>query len=216
MIARRGIAIASTALAMVVAATVVASTSAQTADRSVETTTYSATPTTAREAVRERPRGVVEDCSTAPGWPGGSAREFTSRANRVVGPLALEGAGVMLAYAESVGGNKLLVHVRGEHRVTLELSRQTRIDVGFAFGSPLGATRASKWNLRNTRRVVTFRACQRAERSGLTEDWPEWPVTGWVGWLLASSPRCVPLLVWVDDEPSPRRAVIPFGVRHCG
>ncbi len=201
---------------MVVAATVVASTSAQTADRSVETTTYSATPTTAREAVRERPRVVVEDCSTAPGWPGGSAREYTSRWNRVVGPLALEGARVMLGYAESVGGNKLLVHVRGGHRVTLELSRETRMDVGLAFGSPLGATRASKWNLRNTRRVVTFRACQRGERSGLSEDYSEWPVTAWVGWLLASSPRCVPLLVWVDDEPSPRRTVIRFGVRHCG
>jgi hypothetical protein len=195
MTARGGIAIVSTVVAMAVAATVVASTSAETA--------------------RERPRGVVEDCSTAPGWPGGSAREFTSRWNRVVGPLALEGAGVMLAYADSAGGNKLLVHVRGGHRVTLELSRQTRMDVGFAFGAPLGATRASKWNLRNTRRVVTFRACQRGERSELFDDYDEWPVTAWVGFLLASSPRCVPLLVWVDDEPSPRRTVIRFGVSNC-
>lgn len=198
----------------VVAATVVASTSAHTADRSVELTTHSATPTTSREAVRERPRGVVEDCATAQGWPGGSAREFTSRWNLVVGPLALEGAGVMLGYTQSVGGNKLLVHVRGGHRVTLELSRQTRTEVGLAFGSPLGATRASKWNLRNTRRVVTFRACQRGEGLGLSFG-DEWPVTAWVGFLLASSPRCVPLLVWVDDEPSPRRTVIQFGVPSC-
>jgi len=118
----------------------------------------------------------------------------------------------MLDYVESVGGNKLLVHVRGGHRVTLELSRQTRMDVGFAFGLPREATRASKWNLRNTHRVVTFRACRRGEPSGLFD---EWPVTAWVGFLLASSPRCVPLFVWVDDEPSPRRAVIRFGVRSC-
>jgi len=67
---------------------------------------------------------------------------------------------------------------------------------------------------RDSRRVVTFVACRRGE-------WPPrsirdgWPVSGWVGFLLARSPRCVPLLVWVDDEPSPRRAVIPFGVRDC-
>lgn len=200
---------------MAVAATVVASTSAQTADRSVATTTRSATPTTSRDAARERPRGVVEDCSRSSGWPAGSAREFTSRQNLVVGPLALEGAGVMFGYAESVGGNKLGVHVRSGHRVTLELSRQTRMDVGFAFGSPGGATRASKWTLRNTRRVVTFSACQRDEGLGLSFG-DEWPVTAWVGFLLASSPRCVPLLVWVDDEPAPRRTVIRFGVRRCG
>ena len=214
MSARRCTVIASTTVAMIVAATLVTSTSAQTTDRAGKTT-RSATLTASREAASERARGAVEDCSTSQGWPGGSVREYTSRWNRVVGPLALEGAGLMLGYAESVGGNKLLVHVRGGHRVTLELSRETRMDVGLAFGSPLGATRASKWNLRNTRRVVTFSACQRGERSGLSEDYSEWPVTAWVGWLLASSPRCVPLLVWVDDEPSPRRTVIRFGVPSC-
>ena len=211
MIARRGIAIASTALAMVVAATVVASTSAQTADRSVETPARSATPTTSRVAIRERPRGAVVDCSTTPGWGGES--DFTSPWNLVVGPLALGGA--RIGWAESGDGfgfNKLFVFVRGAHRVTVELSRSTRNDVGFAFGSPLRATRGSKWNLRNTRRIVTFRACQRGERSGRFDGWP---VTSWVGFLLARSPQCVPLLVWVDDEPSPRRTVIRFGVPSC-
>jgi hypothetical protein len=36
-----------------------------------------------------------------------------------------------------------------------------------------------------------------------------------VGSLLARSARCVPLRIWVDDEPRPRRAVIRFGVREC-
>lgn len=211
MTARRGKVIASTAVALAVASAVVASTGAEAA-ASRQTATPTATPAMSLLAASERPRGAVEDCSRSPGWPVGSAREFTQRWNLVVGPMALEGAGVMLGYAESVGGNKLLVHVRGGHRVTLELSRETRVDVGFAFGSPLGATRGSGWNLRNTRRVVTFSACQRGERGGLPD---EWPVTAWVGFLLASSPRCVPLLVWVDDEPSPRRTVIRFGVRSC-
>ena len=196
MTTRGGTAIASTALALVIAATVVTSTSA--------------------EISKERPRGAVEDCSTSEGWPAGNAREFSIRRNLVVGPLALEEAGVRLGYANDVGGNKLLVHVKSGHRVTLELPRETRADVGFAFGSPLRATKASKWNLRNAYRVVTFLACQSAADAELVDDYVEWPVTAWVGFLLASSPRCVPLLVWVDDQPSPRRTMIRFGVPRCG
>lgn len=182
MAARGCIAIAGTAMAMAVAAAAVG------------------------VAAAERPRGAVEDCSTTPGW--GSSGAFTSRWNLVVGPLALKGAGVMLGYAEQVGGNKLFVFVKGGHRVTLELSRQTRRGAGLGFGRfPSADVR-----LRDTRRVVTFIACRRGELSGLFDGWP---VTGWVGFLLARSPRCVPLLVWVDDEPSPRRAIIRFGVRTC-
>ena len=32
--------------------------------------------------------------------------------------------------------------------------------------------------------------------------------------VLASRPQCVPLRVWVDDEPAPRRARIALG-RPC-
>jgi len=212
---RRGMAIASAAVAAAVAIAPATSGWAETAAPSKHTVVPAATTAASPVSASGRPRGAVEDCSTSEGWPGGSAREFTSRQNLVVGPLAVEGAGVMLGYADSVGGNRLGVHVRGGHRVTLELPRQTRLDVGFAFGSPLGATRASKWNLRNTRRVVAFSACQTAMRARRVDDWSEWPVTGWVGWLLPSSPQCVPLLVWVDDEPAPRRTVIRFGVRSC-
>ncbi len=139
------------------------------------------------------------------------SREFTLRRNLVVGPLALLRAGRTLGYADSVDGNKLFVLVRGGHRVTLELSRPTRRDAGLAFGSyPVGEVR-----LRDTRRVVTFIACRRGEMPpGSIPD--GWPVSGWVGFLLARSPGCVPLLIWVDDEPSPRRAVIRFGVPSCG
>lgn len=205
MTARRGTAVASTAVATIVAVVLATSGRADTADPSRQTATPTATPIASRAAARERPRGVVEDCSTTPEW--GRRDEFTSRWNLVVGPLALEGAGVMLGYAESVGGNKLFVYVRGGHRVTLELSRRIRKDVGLAFG------KRTVWGLRGARRVVTFIACRRGELSDPRFD--GWPVTSWVGFLLASSPRCVPLFVWGDDEPSPRRAVIRFGVRSC-
>lgn len=189
--ARRGTVIVSTAVAAAVAVVV---------------TTVPAWATTATTS-RERPRGAVEDCSTAPGW--GRRDEFTRRANLVVGPLALRNATPMLAYAPTVSGNKVILSVKGGHRVTLELSRHTRLNTGLGFGPyPEGEVR-----FRDTRRIVTFIACRRGERTGRFDGWP---VTSWVGFLLARSPMCVPLLVWVDDEVKPRRTVIRFGVRDCG
>ena len=159
----------------------------------------------------KRPRGAVEDCSDISGF-GASLRDFTRARNLVVGPLAVLRAARTLAYAPAVGGNKLFVVVRGGHRVTLVLSKRTRrgAGLGFGYGPNQGEVR-----LRDTYRVVTFIACERGE-------WPAgsvpdgWPLSGWVGFLLASSPRCVPLLVWIDEESQPRRAVIRFGVPDCG
>lgn len=169
-----------------------------------------AMPADRHSAVRERPRGFVEDCSRIRGVM--ASREFTLGRNLVVGPLAILHAGRTLAYLGSDEGigNKLFVLVRGGHRVTLELPRDVHRGAGLAFGPPEGEVR-----LRDTRRVVTFVACRRGE--WLAGSIPDgWPVSGWVGFLLARSPRCVPLLVWVDDERRPRRAAIRFGVRDCG
>jgi hypothetical protein len=171
-----------------------------------------ADPSAPSAAVHQRPRGAVENCRGISGF-GESLRDFTRRRNLVVGPLAILRAGRTLAYVRSDAGigNKLFVVVRSGHRVTLELSRRTRqgAGLGFGFGPNQGDVR-----LRDTRRVVTFVACRRGEYpwAGPPDGWP---VSGWVGFLLARSPRCVPLLVWVDDEPSPRRRVIRFGVRRC-
>jgi hypothetical protein len=206
MTARRGIAIASTAVAVLVAVALAASGQAETAAPERQTATPAVTPTTSGSAARMRPRGVVEDCSRISGV--GARRDFTSPLNLVVGPLALLHAARPWAYR--VEGEKLFVVVRGGHRVTLELSPRTRRGAGLVFGK----FRNANVRLSEARRVVRFIACQRGE-------WPAgnipdgWPVSGWVGGLLALSPRCVPLLVWVDDEPSPRRAVIRFGVPSC-
>jgi len=195
---------------MAVAVALATSGRAETAAPAKQTASPTAT-TTSRAAARERPRGVVEDCSRIAGVM--ASREFTLQRNLVVGPLAILHAGRTLAYVGGVDGigNKLFVLVKGGHRVTLELTRRTRRDVGLGFGPlPEGEVR-----LRDTRRVVTFIPCRRGERPpGSIPD--AWPVSGWVGFLLARSPQCVPLLVWVDDEPSPRRAVIRFGVPSCG
>ena len=196
---RRGTAIASTVVAAAVAVGLATSGRAEPADSA--------------KASRERPRGAVEDCLGISGF-GGGLREFALRRNLVVGPLALLRAGRTLAYVGSDEGigNKLFVVVKGGHRVTLELSRRIRrgAGLGFGFGPNQGEVR-----LRDTRRVVTFIACRRGEYPYRSPP-RGWPVSGWVGFLIARSPRCVPLLVWVDDEPTPRRAVVRFGVRDCG
>jgi hypothetical protein len=169
----------------------------------------SATPGLADAAgYSDRPRGAVADCSTQSGanFPGA----FTSPRNLVVGPLALIGAGGSPTFADSFGGQKFPALVRVGHRITVELSRRTRKGAGLAYGPlPQGHVR-----LRDAHRVVTFVACRRGDLSASRADGQ--PVTFWSGGVLARSPRCVPLLVWVDAQRSPRRAVIRLGVRRCG
>ncbi len=209
MTALRRTAIVSTAVAMAVAVALATSGRAETADPAKQTATPKETLATSRPAARERPRGAVEDCSTQSGasFPGA----FTNRRNLVVGPLALIGAGGTPVFVGgSFGGQKFPLLVKAGHRVTVELSRRTRLGAGLAYGPlPQGKVR-----LRDAHRVVTFIACRRDERSLSSADGRL--VTFWSGGVLARSPRCVPLLVWVDDEPSPRRAVIRLGVRDCG
>jgi hypothetical protein len=197
MSARRGLAIASIALVPAVASAFA------TADR-------------AETAPAQSPRGVVENCSTIRGVE--AAREFVRPRNLLVGPLAILRANgifarALLPHADSVGeaGEKLFVLVRGGHRVTLELTRSTRRDAGLAFGPyPDGEVR-----LRDARRMVTFVACRRGEAERTSPPYG-WPISGWVGFLIVRSPRCVPIRIWVDDEPRPRHAAIRFAVRECG
>jgi hypothetical protein len=208
MTAQRGTAIKGTAMATAVAVALSAAGRAGSAGPSKQTATPTATPITSRPAASERPRGIVEDCSTRSEarFPGA----FTNPRNVVVGPLVLIGAGGTPGWSRTSGGNKFPLLVRAGHRVTVELSTRTRMVAGLAYGPlPEGEV-----HLRDAHRVVTFIACRRGERSGSSADGR--PVTFWSGGVLARSPRCVPLLVWVDAAPSPRRVVIRFGVRPCG
>jgi hypothetical protein len=170
------------------------------------------TESAAGASVRERPGGPVESCATRSEaqFPGA----FTSPRNLVVGPLAFTGAGgTPNAVSNSTGTEvfqKFPLLVRNGHRVTVELAPSTRRGAGLAYGHlPEGET-----HLRDTHRVVRFIACRHGERSGSSADGR--PVTFWSGSVLARSPRCVRLLVWVDTERSPRRAVIRLGVPSCG
>jgi hypothetical protein len=157
------------------------------------------------------PNRATETCATQSGADFPHA--FTSPRNLVVGPLSLIGAGGSPSFAWNSRGTegfqKFPLLVRSGHRVTVELSLRSRLGAGLAFGPlPQGET-----YLRDTYRVVTFVACRRGERSASNADGK--PVTFWSGSVLARSPRCIHLLVRVDGERTPRRAVIRLGVQRC-
>ena len=125
MTARCGMAIATSAVAVVVGASVVASTGAETAD----------TAWRRRLRIRLRHRVLPPGCARVVWWrivqkgsghsPGGLSHVFGLRKNLVVGPLAMVGAGQPF-YSDSFGGNKFPLYVKAGHRVTLELSLRTR------------------------------------------------------------------------------------------
>jgi hypothetical protein len=157
----------------------------------------------------DRPHGVVEDCSTRSeaSFPGA----FTDPRNEVVGPLVLGGAAYTPASTvRDFGGNKFPALVRAGHRVTVALPRSARPVAGLGYGPlPEGV----ELSPRDGHRVVTFIACNPGKASGSAADGQA--VTFWSGFVLTRSPRCVPLAVWVDDEPSPRRTALRMGARHC-
>jgi hypothetical protein len=178
-----------------------------TALRASAITALAAASVAAAAAASGAPRGVVANCASRSEarFPGA----FTSPRNRVVGPLVLIGATGSPYFSDAFHGNKFPLLVRPGHRVTLELSPQTRKGAGLAYGPlPQGDVR-----VRDAHRVVTFIACRRGERSGSTADGRS--VTFWSGGVLAHSPRCVPIRVWIDGARSPRRLVIRLGVDRC-
>jgi hypothetical protein len=155
----------------------------------------------------QRPRGVRETCSTRSeaDFPGA----LTDPDNLVVGPLILVGAGRRAQFDEVYGGQKFQALVRRGKRVTVEVPRSARPGAGLAYGPlPNGEVDVS-----DTHRVVRFVACGQGEPSGSSASGR--PVTFWSGGVLARSPRCVPLRIWVGNEPSPRRRMIRLGVNRC-
>jgi hypothetical protein len=160
-------------------------------------------------------RGVVLGCSerSEADFPGA----FFDPHNLVVGPLALVGgadstpAGVVRRF----GGQKFPLLVRAGHTVTVQISPTVQRSSGLAYG-PLGQRGVSRHApyhtvTRDTPRTITFVACRRPNvRSGSSADGA---VTFWSGFVLTRAPKCVPLEVHVDDEPSLRRVAVSLGVR---
>jgi hypothetical protein len=174
-------------------------------------------------APKTHPLGAIVDCArrSEASFPGG----FTAERNLVAGPLALVGAGEPTSprVVRDFGGNKFPLLVRAGHTVTVRLPGTVRDFAGLAYGGlgsrplPQGEVR-----LRDTAHTMTFVACEPGPPSrGYLPEGPSAsradgePVTFWSGFVVARRPGCVPPEVYVDDEPSPRRAVIDMGGRRC-
>ena len=169
------------------------------------------------------PRGVIVDCArrSEASFPGA----FTDSRNLVVGPLALQGAGVptTAGTVRDFGGNKFPLLVKAGHTVTVKLPRAVRSFAGLAYGG-LGSRPLPQGEveLRDAAHTMTFVAC---EPGSPTRGWQaEGPsasradgaaVTFWSGFVVARRPGCVPLDVYVDAERSPRRAAIDMNGGRC-
>jgi hypothetical protein len=170
----------------------------------------SAWAVSATQSTQRPPRGALATCATQSGAD--FSNVYNNPINLVVGPLVLVGAGGVPQFVwnskGTEGWEKFMALVSQGHRVTVALTRRTRRGAGLAYGPlPQGET-----FLRDTHRVVTFIACKHGSVS--TADGR--PVTFWSGGVVARSPRCVPLLVWIDRHRRPRHVVIHLGVSTCG
>jgi hypothetical protein len=174
-----------------------------------------ADPATPASSPAARFRGAREDCSTRSeaSFPGA----FTSPRNLVVGPLVfIGGAYTDASTVREFGGNKFPLLVKAGHTVTVRLARRRKV-AGLAYGPlPQGETK-----LRDTYQSVTFVACRpgraspRYSPNGPSGSYADGAaVTFWSGFVLTRAPACIPLDIYVDDAPSPRRVGLSLG-RRC-
>ena len=170
---------------------------------------------------KTHPPAVTVDCArrSEADFPGA----FTDPRNLVIGPLVLVGGAYTApSVVNEFGGNKFPLLVKAGHTVTVRLERAVRPFAGLAYGGlgdgPL--PQGQRLRLRDTTHAMTFVACRPGRPSetyraggpsGSSVDGQA--VTFWSGFVLTRTPRCVPLEVYVDDEPSPRRVVLPLGHR---
>ncbi len=171
------------------------------ASRSTALSTPAGSPegTAPPDRPRKHPRDAVLDCSSQSMADFGQA--FTDPRNLVVGPLLLDGGNVPspAATIQAQGGQKYPILVKAGHSVTVQLPREVRRTAGLEYGSLRDAD------------TITFIACPEG-RSGSSAGGP---VTFWSGFVMTRSPACIPLDVYVDDELSPRQAVVPVGPGPC-
>jgi putative intracellular protease/amidase len=139
-------------------------------------------------------------------------RAFTSPDNLVAGPLSLIGAGRVTSAAtvHEFGGNKFPALVRAGHTVTVALSARAHRSASLFYAIGSGGAPTER-RVRDGRRAITFRSCS-ARRAASDADGD--PVTFWSGFVVVAKPMCVRLQVWIDAEPTPRRARIALG-RRC-
>lgn len=162
-------------------------------------------PSNSNRLPSSHPRGKLANCAnhSEADFPGA----FSDPRNIVVGPLVLVGA----AYTSpevirEFGGNKFPALVAAGHTVTVHLPKK------FRRRTSLGWAPRRKTPRRIARRTVNFVACRPNQNSGSHADGRK--VTFWSGGIATRKLQCLPLKLFVDDEPEPRRAFLELG-RRC-
>jgi hypothetical protein len=157
------------------------------------------------------PNGAFETCGSRSEADFG--RPFEDPRNLVVGPLVLVGGAEFTpaSVVRSVKGQKYPVLVRAEHRARIVVPLEAR---GFA-GLGYGPLPQGEITLKEAHKAVTFIACPADEPAYSGVRPTVGATTFWSGFVIAHEPHCVPLDVYVDDDPAPRRIVLELGVRPC-
>jgi hypothetical protein len=154
-----------------------------------------------------RPRGSPATCrhQSSAGFP-------KSKRDLVVGPLVLVGAGEYTT-PETIarfGGQKYPAVVLAGHRVTVQLPRSVQGLTSLLYADDHWSRPDGERTVEDGHRTVTFRACGRRRASSRYDGRR---ATFWSGFVLSTTPRCLPVRIWVDDERTARQARIPLGER---
>jgi hypothetical protein len=163
-------------------------------------------------------KGVIVDCARRSEAQFPAA--FREPRNLVVGPLVLiDAAYTPPSTIREFGGNKFPLLVKAGHTVTVRVRRRS---AGLAYAG-LGRRRLpdGEVRLQDTADTMTFVACrpgkppQTYQADGPSSSYADREqVTFWSGFVLTRVASCVPLDVYVDDEPSARRVGLSLG-RRC-
>jgi hypothetical protein len=156
---------------------------------------------------REEADAVRTGCAQQSSFKFGDA--YADPGNLVTGPLALVGGATFTdaATARRFGANKYPLLVRAGHTVTVSVPPSARWTASLGYGR---RAQGRALGQRDGHHAVTFVACSAAESSSTAGG----PVTFWSGFVMVSVPACVPLDVYADDNPRPRRVKIELG-RRC-
>jgi hypothetical protein len=208
---RLALLLALAAAAVAAAVVVIATRRGETDPAATPPTTASESAPTVDEPVEKPGPGVKATCATRSEATFG--KPFRDSRNLVVGPFVLIGGAEFTppSVVRSVKGQKYPVLVRAGHAVTLVVAEEARALAGLGYGPlPQGEI-----TLGEAHKQVTFVSCPADEPSYSMPGDTVGPTTFWSGFVVAHTPHCVPLDVWIDDEPAPRRIVVELGVRPC-
>jgi hypothetical protein len=134
---------------------------------------------------------------------------FADPGNLVIGPLVLVGGAESTAASEvhRLGGQKFPLLLKAGHTATVQIAGNARTFAGLAYLPRSYGPRT----LRDSNQTIMFVSCRTNETSGSSADGVA--VTFWAGFVVTTTPMCVPLDLHVDRQPSPRHALLSLGAR---